>query len=129
MGRRLRDLGLVPELMVASPAVRAATTADLIAEGLGMDAGAIRLDPRLYDADLPTLYYIVHGLEDRWSHVAIVAHNPTLHWFAIDLTGTSIDRFRTCTVAHIDLDAAHWDEVVSGTGTLRHLLWPRDTSG
>ena len=48
MGRRIAIQASRPELIISSPAVRARTTAQLIALELGVPPSAINIDNRLY---------------------------------------------------------------------------------
>jgi phosphohistidine phosphatase len=50
MGRRLAERGLVPDVIRSSTAVRARTTAKLMAQALGVGADRVQLDERLYGA-------------------------------------------------------------------------------
>ncbi len=127
MGALLRNHDIVPEVILSSPARRAATTANLLARALGVPNDHVRLVKAIYGADLPTLYYLVHSLDDTLAHVAIVGHNPAMHWLCTDLTGTALESFVTCAVADLALDVEDWGQVVPGTGRLLHFLTPRDT--
>ena len=48
MGRRLMELTLVPTLIIASPAVRARQTAEIVARELGVSSRHVRTDEALY---------------------------------------------------------------------------------
>jgi len=50
MGEWLRAQGLVPDLVLASPARRAQETASKVCKVLGIEKQAIQWEPRIYDA-------------------------------------------------------------------------------
>lgn len=76
MARRWCTLGLVPDLLLASPAERAHQTALGFAAEFRVDTGSIRLDERLYNATPGDLLEVIHGTPDPIRHLMIFAHNP-----------------------------------------------------
>ena len=76
--RGLRALGLVPEVLRHSPALRAWETATLIADVLRLPAKAVSLEPALHpDADPGVL--VRHALRhERAGRVMWVGHEPWL---------------------------------------------------
>src|SRR5690349_13127371 len=64
MGRWMEEEGLRPGLVVASPAVRARDTAERAAKAMDIDPGAIRREPRLYDAGLDRILRILAEVPD-----------------------------------------------------------------
>lgn len=76
MARRWRTRELVPDLLVTSPAVRAATTATLFAREFGLDEDAVRIDERLYLASPGDMLETIHALPAPARHVMVFGHNP-----------------------------------------------------
>src|SRR6516164_4541044 len=62
MGERLAKRGVKPDIIVSSPAVRALTTAELIARELDYDLRDIAVDKRLYSASADDLLAVIHEL-------------------------------------------------------------------
>ncbi|MGI9822364.1 SixA phosphatase family protein [Agromyces sp. Marseille-Q5079] len=110
MGRRLRERGEVPDLIVSSTALRARTTAGLIAEGLGLDAASVTLDERLYGSSPQTILRVIGELDGELGRVMVVAHNPGISDFAFDLT-ESVGEMPTCAVLGLDFDIDEWAEI------------------
>ena len=77
MGQQLRELGLIPDLILSSTALRAATTATLVAEACGFD-GDLHETAELYLASPGTIVEILGRLGDGCSRAMVVAHNPGL---------------------------------------------------
>lgn len=125
MGQILKKRGEHFDLIVTSPAVRAATTAKLIAAELGNSANGIVAQPQLYDASLDTLVEVIHTLPDDSRHIALVAHNPGLTELCWYLCETDIDNLPTCAIATIQFDFDTWEAVYRNTGTLTHYEYPR----
>jgi phosphohistidine phosphatase len=78
MAGRWSRRGLVPDLLLTSPAVRAATTAALFAHEFGIAADAVRVDERLYLASPGDLLEAIHAAPDTARHVMVFGHNPGL---------------------------------------------------
>ena len=76
MGRRLLARSVQPDAIVASPAVRARATAELLAPEL--ERHAIRFVPALYNATSEAVLDQVVRLDDALDSVILVAHNPGL---------------------------------------------------
>jgi phosphohistidine phosphatase len=123
MGRLMREKKFVPELVLASPAERASTTATLVraAAGFGPE---IRHDDRIYEASPGTLLQIAAGLDDEYGSVMLVGHNPGMEGFVRLLTD-SIEPMPTAALAVIDLDISRWSDVGAGAGRLRAVFRPK----
>lgn len=124
MGALMRERGLVPELVVASPANRARTTAEKALAAGEFKAGIV-LDERIYGAGASTLIYVVSEIDDAIETAMIVGHNPGFEHLVQVLSSAS-RRMPTAALAVIDLDISSWSEVGSGKGRLRELILPRD---
>lgn len=116
LGRFLRGVRFDPGIVVSSPKVRAAETAEIVAENLGVE---VRIDDRLAGgftlADLPGL------LEDLKTpaRVVLVGHDPDFSELAEELVGATI-AVRKGAFLRIDVPA----EPQAGSGVLRWLVPP-----
>lgn len=114
-----------PTLLVSSTAVRALTTAEMLAQGFGYPATEVRRLPQLYLADVPTLLTVARELPDETDVALLVAHNPGMTDCLNALAGAGIDNLPTCGVARIAFDAAHWAELQPAQGRLLSLDVPK----
>lgn len=122
----LKARGVAPDLVVTSTAVRAATTAEAVARGLGFDPAAIAQRPELYLAPPQILLRVVQGLEESAGTALVFGHNPGMHETVERLCGGEpVDDFPTLAVARIELEVDHWGEVDWGDGLLVERLVPR----
>lgn len=125
MGALLRELKLVPDLIVSSDAVRAEATARAAADAAGY-TGRIVLSPELYHSSPATIVNVLQSLDDTAHSVMIVAHNPGLEDLVKRLTGQSIE-LPTATLVHVELPASRWSEVtLSPDATLVDVWRPRE---
>lgn len=111
MGERLAKRSVVPDLILSSSAVRALTTAQIIAEKIGYDRKAIVVDRRIYGAQVSSLLYLIQELDDKYDKVMLFGHNPELaelaHRFSDD-----IEDMPTCAVVELTFDVKRWVDVV-----------------
>jgi len=125
MGKIIRKRGLVFDQIVSSPAVRAITTARLIAKKLAYREQAIQQREELYGASGDELLECVNALDDEYQKIALVAHNPGLTDLCNQLTGESIANLPTCAIAVIEFDLDDWRAVDRDTGRLALYEYPR----
>ncbi|GAC1458809.1 MAG: histidine phosphatase family protein [Steroidobacteraceae bacterium] len=76
MAARLRELALLPDRVLTSPARRTEQTADIVAQQLDLPARYVLREEPLYLASAAELLKIVQGTGPRITHLMIVAHNP-----------------------------------------------------
>ena len=110
MGRRLARHGAKPERIVSSPALRALTTAQLIADEIGHARADIVVDDRLYAASAAGLLAVIHALDDALDRVMLVGHNPEFAELAHRLSSEIVE-MPTCAVAEVHFDTKAWSAV------------------
>lgn len=110
MGQRLAQRGARPDLLLASPATRALTTAEHLAQALGVKRKDIVVDERLYAAAASELLAVIRVAGNEHQRVMLVAHNPGLsdlaHRFASEIT-----HMPTCAVAEFTFAVAAWGDI------------------
>lgn len=109
IGRWLKAQQLTPDLIVASDAVRAQATAQLVARACDYEK-TIELSSELYLATPATYVQVLRELGNGADRVLVVGHNPTLDELLYLLCGNH-DGFPTGGLAVVQLDVASWDEV------------------
>ena len=123
MGEVVRDLGVIPGLVISSTAVRARATAEL-ARITGGWASRLILEDDLYGTSPRGALEVVARHAGDWERVMIVGHEPTWSMLVKQLTGGTC-AMRTAAVADIEIQSGGWDTVSTATGTLVSLLQPR----
>ena len=87
MGERLAKRNVKPDLILSSPAVRALTTAEIIAKKLDYRRKDIVVSERLYAVEADDLLDVIHQLGDKVESVMLFGHNPELTELAHCLSG------------------------------------------
>lgn len=124
MGGLMNREGLIPELIVSSPAERARQTTELAREG-GQLKAEIRYEDRIYEASPQTLQQIAAVVDNGYASIMIVGHNPGIEGFIRLLTGV-YEPMPTAALAVIDLDVDDWSGLSAGCGKLIKVIRPKD---
>ena len=125
MGVRLQHFAAPADLIVTSPARRARMTAELLAAALHYDAAAIVEAEEIYQAGLEDLQGVVRRLDDAFSTVLLVGHNPGITNFANWLCGAGIDSMPTAAAAVVELAVESWCEAGRNKGSLVDFDYPK----
>ena len=123
MAQRLLERQFNPDLILASTAKRALTTAEILAEAMDYQGDFVTTG-ELYHSSTTTILGLIHELDDKYDHVLIVAHNPGIGMIASMLSGQALD-FPTCAIASIDYDCLSWQEI-EGRGELIFYDYPKN---
>lgn len=111
MAQHLVTRGMVPELIISSPAKRARTTAKIMANEWKYPKQAILLEEELYLCYAATFLKVITKIDDDIGAVAIFAHNPGITDFANYLTEEiRIDNVPTAGVFGIQADTDNWKD-------------------
>ena len=129
MGRRLAAQGILPDLLLSSPANRAISTARLIAEKLRYPQAGIAEDEELYHASALEILNILRRQPEGIGSLMIFGHNPGFTDFASELTGVMIDNVPTAGVVAVDLSLDTWEALSFGSGSLRFFDYPKKERG
>jgi len=126
MGQQLATRGADPELIVSSSAVRALTTAQVLAQELGIQPEDVVADDRIYCADPSDLIELIRSFDDRKHRIMLVGHNPTMTSLVNELTGSHVGNVPTCGVATLSFGATDWSE--AGKAELLDFDYPKNTN-
>ena len=130
VGRWIEHEGLQPDYIVSSPAQRARSTVRKVAKQCGYRRSAIDYRPRLYLADLASLFEVLRGAPELAQRVLLVGHNPGLEMLLLHLAGhvpspADGKLLPTATLARLVLPV-DWSRLEPGCGRLLELVRPRD---
>ena len=129
MGERLKRGGIVPDLIITSPAKRARQTAELVARALGYSQRSIVEREAVYSGGVEGLMHLVRKTAVEVDLLVLVGHNPALEELATKLLATPLDHLPTCGAVGIRLAVDRWREVAAGGGTLLFFDTPKRGRG
>lgn len=118
VGEELRKLGLDYDLVLSSPAARAAETAEMA----GLSS---QFDDRIYDATAEELITIVRTAKDSVNRLMLVGHNPGFERLASQLVGYFVE-MPTGSVVEIELASDRWGDAGDTGARLTRLIKPKE---
>jgi phosphohistidine phosphatase len=110
MGRLLRDQKMNLDLIISSTALRAETTANLIAKAVRYK-GKIILDKSIYNAEPTDLLTLLSNSSDEYNNILLVGHNPTVEETVQMITNSPEITMATCAIAHLTLSIDTWTDL------------------
>ncbi len=128
MAKHLKKLGIQPDLLVSSPAVRARTTADYFAKEYGISSESIDIQADIYEADERTILHIIQELPDSVDTVFMFGHNPTFTYVADSFSKTTrFDNVPTCGVVQIcsNTEGGSWEKFSFKTADVKEFWFPK----
>ena len=128
MGRRLRDRGARPTLIVTSPALRALRTAQIIAREIGYPEEFLQREEDLYLASPNQIVAVIARQDSSFRDVIVCGHNPGLTKLANRLTGAGIDNVPTSGMVVVELNLNQWSDLDGVQGELLLFDYPRRTA-
>ncbi|MGU3493162.1 SixA phosphatase family protein [Xanthobacteraceae bacterium A53D] len=132
MGQYLANEGLIPDIVVVSPARRTQETWALV-EPLLPPSMDVERDGRIYEAPTARLLTVIREQPARAHILMLVGHNPGMEGLADTLVagGSGVarermqEKFPTAALAVIDLPVDDWADVAEDTGRLDRFITPR----
>ena len=133
VGAHMRGAGYLPDLVLCSTATRTRGTLDAVLSELEVEP-AVEFTEELYLADPDGMLDLVRSVPDTVEAVLLVGHNPGTGMLAAALSGDGPAesmhlmwaKFPTAGLAIIELSVDRWKDVVSGCGSLKEFVRPRD---
>jgi phosphohistidine phosphatase len=131
IGKELRKRKIKPDLVFASPAVRAQQTIECVQDAYG-GRFDVENQPRIYGSGPETLADLVRSAPDDVDRLLVVGHNPGLQDLVVKLSGPgelldeATEKFPTAALAEIRFDTKSWSAIAPGQGVLECLVRPRN---
>ena len=125
MAKVLKEKEPVPQVILASAAVRTHETADLLAAELSF-RGDIHFLSSLYQGEVDSYLSEVRALPDSCDCALVIGHNPVLEGFLQMVTG-KVEALPTASMAYIQVPVTSWKEFDFSTpAELIHFSKPKD---
>ena len=125
MGKILKKLKVAPDLVISSPANRAATTARIIAAAINYPLENIRYSEAIYEFSENALFHVVKHIDDTVNKAMVVGHNPAINGLANYIGDQPIANIPTCGVFCVELDTSSWKKISEHCGKLKFFEFPK----
>ncbi|MBN1353012.1 histidine phosphatase family protein [candidate division KSB1 bacterium] len=125
IAKRLKKEGVMPDLIITSPATRASETAKIFASILGYAEEKIMQDVRIYDGNsAEALLLLTQTIADSYQQVMLFGHEPGIG----DLSALLLKDFNfgvpKAGVICIGSDKTNWTQFSAKCGELQFALFP-----
>lgn len=124
MGKLLRGKGIMPSLIMSSPAKRAYDTACIFAETLGYSIDKIEQNDALYFSGMPQILEVIQQTNSSHDDIFVVGHNPDTLDLVNNYSLTDYENVPTAGVACIQFEVDNWSDVTLQNGIFRWLDFP-----
>ncbi|MDK9693045.1 MAG: histidine phosphatase family protein [Sulfurimonas sp.] len=123
MGKRVKERGITPDIIVSSPAMRAKTTAKMIAKEVNYSKD-ILFNQDIYESSPSRLHEILTNIDNNCGILFLVGHNPSLNMLA----GYYVDfsqNIPTCGVVEIEFDCDKWADISAKNAKFISFDYPK----
>ena len=130
LAKHLAALGIAPELVLCSPALRARQTLQMIGPALPRGA-AIVIEDELYSDGGRELLERLRRLPAGIREAMLVGHNPAIHDLALTLAGKAAprslaERLPTGALVSLRVRPSSWDGLAPGAAEIIRIVLPRE---
>lgn len=125
MAKRLIKKNIPIDVILSSPAKRAATTAELFAKEYDIKKKSIILVPDLYMASQDAFVRTIRNAPVNAQSIAIFSHNDGITQFANALSDTRIDHMPTSSVFAVKADIQAWSDFQPGETKFYFFDYPK----
>lgn len=122
---RLKELGLQPDLILCSPALRTKQTAELFCGKLKYDFNKIVFDMRLYESSAEDYLEVVRETNREIETLIVIGHNPSITLFANYFIKKEIGNVPTTGVVWLEFENGDWELHRKTPCELKQFLTPK----
>lgn len=125
MGKRLALFHVEPDAIFSSTAKRAEKTAKALAKSIAFDRKKIVYTDALYESTFEHYLELLHGMDDAYESIFLIAHNPTITEVGERLSGAILSNIPTCAIVCISFDVEHFSEITEESGHILFFDYPK----
>ena len=125
MAEQLQAIGVTPDLILTSPAVRARETAKYFRRQFNLPKKQFLVKDHLYGADPLDVIEIVQNSAGDYSTVLVFGHNPTTTMLANMFPGVAIDNVPTCGILQAKTMVDEWEKWTPDVSAFVGFYYPK----
>jgi len=115
---------VTPDLIISSPATRAAMTARIIADMIHYPIEKILYSEIIYLSDEDVLLHVIQDINDDVKEVMLIGHNPALTDLGNYISDQQISNIPTCGIFCVELNISSWINIGERRGKLKFFEFP-----
>ncbi len=123
MGSRLKEKNVMPDIIISSSALRAKTTAQMIAKEIGYEKKIV-LEKDIYEVGVEAIERILNKIDNKNEVVFLFGHNPDLNMLAEKYVDFD-ENIVTCGVVEIEFSCSKWDDISSKNAIFISYDYPK----
>lgn len=127
MAIRLDKLGIQPDLIVSSSAVRAKMTATYFAELLNYPIPLIQEIDKIYEATKKDVFDVIKTFSNKSEVVLVFGHNPTFTTIANHFSNVSIANVPTCGMFGVQFSTEEWKNFTKSASKFLFFDYPKNS--
>jgi phosphohistidine phosphatase len=123
--KEIAGKGAIPQYIITSPAKRTLQTTKIIASEWKLADDHIAIERTLYESSSKEILTTINNAKEKYNHIAIICHNPSITDFVNQFSNGRIDNVPTSGAVQISFDVKHWKDI-TGHGKLNWFLRPKE---
>ena len=124
MASKILKNNITFDAIISSPAMRTKQTAEIVASNCSMPFAKIVYIEKLYQAMASDFMQVINQIDNQFSSVLLVGHNPSVSDAAILLSLSEIDHLPTAGMLHISFNNNNWQSITPQSGILHSFDYP-----
>ncbi len=113
------------DAIICSNATRTVETAEMMAELFGFPLIEIQKVKELYLAPVNVMLDTFYSVDNSYSNILVVGHNPGVSELLTSLSGQMIDWLPTSALIAIEFDTDKWEEISRAPAKIAFSLSPK----
>lgn len=122
MSEKLLEQGILPDIVLCSPAKRAKATCKPLCKTLKVSN--VHFEPLIYEASRSELNQLIKSISSSHKKVFLIGHNPELNALANELVDHQ-ENIPTCGIVHIQFDAHSWENATKKCAKKVNFYFPK----
>jgi len=125
MGQQLLSRDISPDLILSSTAVRALTTATLVAKEVHYDPEKLQVSEEVYKAGRAGMIKIIQHVPDEIETLLVVGHNPVFTEVANKLSPEAVSDLPTAGIVALEFNCNSWLDISGENSKLLFFDFPK----
>lgn len=125
MASYCRDMELIVDALISSPAVRAYTTASYFYNEFANENRCFDKETDLYFGSESDWLYLINELSEEYALPAFFSHNPTITYFTNLFSDENFDNIPTCGVIYLVSSAEKWKDLTYSNTSVKNFYFPK----
>lgn len=123
MAQKFKEKGILPDLIVCSPALRTRLTATEFIQVLGNVS--VQYDEQVYEAYAQSLLLLIQSQANAQDSLMLIGHNPGLTNLANYFLANPIDNVPTTGIVQFSFEVSTWQLISPKTASLMFFDYPK----